>query len=196
MLYKNPDTTGTYSFHYFKMGDDKLFFSHYHRSRGKIFKALSYTTLNSERSFSLKDFLYYSNNDSISFNVELLNGDTVILKTNWNAPNGKVVAADINQLNKLIEIVPEYDITLRSVNRLGKEKITCIYRNSGKFVVMIFNREGEILKKIDFPEGKKSKLFFMNMIPTSEYTNFCISSFYHPDFWYQLSLKDLSREAN
>lgn len=191
MLFQNPDTTGTNAFQFGKLGDNKLIFHHFYSSRGKIYKALSYSTINNDHSFFLKSFLIYPNKSSINFSVEESIGDTVILKTNWNAPNGKVLIADINQVNQPVEIVPEYDITLRSVNKLGKNKIACIYRNNGSFMVLVFDIKGTLLKKIDFPEGKKVNYFYEND-PEASYTDFSISSFYHPDLWYRLSLEDLT----
>ncbi|MDY6801055.1 MAG: prolyl oligopeptidase family serine peptidase [Bacteroidota bacterium] len=90
-----------------------------------------------------------------------------------------------------MNFIPEYDITLRRVDRLGKDKLSCIYRNDGVFVALIFNLKGELLKMIEFPEGEKVNYLY-EYDSIVEYTNFCVSSFYHPDIWYQMSLNDLS----
>ncbi len=191
LLYRNPDVTGTNYFGYSNMDDEKLFFHHFYYTKGKVYKALSYASLNGGESFLLKHFLIYPNEESIKFGIEALFSDTVVLYTNWNAPNGKVLAANINEVNKPFELIPEYDIRLREVNKFGKDKLACIYRKDGKFMVMIFNLEGKLLKKINYPEGKKVRYFYENNTEV-EHTDFCISSFYHPDIWYQISLKDLS----
>jgi len=191
LLYKNPDESGTNYFRYANMNDEKLFFHHLYYSKEKTYKALSSATLNGGESFVLKHFLIYPNEETIAFGIEALFGDTVILYTNWNAPNGKVLASNINEVNKLIELIPEYDIRLRETNKLGKDKLACIYRKDGKFMVLIFDLKGKLLKKIDYPEGKKVRYFYENNQGV-DYTDFCISSFYHPDIWYQLSLNDLS----
>lgn len=189
LLFQNPDTTGTNSFRYFEF-DDKLFFYHFYKYKGKLLRALSVDNFNPE-TFFLRNFLIYPSGDSISLLIEEVFGDSVILKTNWNAPNGRVLLSSINQLNKVIEIIPEYDVVLRNVNRLGKDNIACVYRNDGSYSVLIFNLAGELLRKIDFPEGKKVNYFYENDLE-AEYTDFSISSFFHPDLWYQLSLKDFS----
>lgn len=191
LLYQNPDISGANSFRYQKLGDDRLFFKHFYLSRGKIYKALSYAELATEESFLLHNFLVYPNSDSVNFYLQAFTGDTVYLKTSWNAPNGKLMVANINQRNKLAELVPQYDMVLRQVNRLGKDKLACIYRKDGQFVALIYNLAGELLRKIDFPEGKKVNYLFEND-PNATYTDFCVSSFYHPDLWYRLSLTDLS----
>jgi len=191
ILYQNPDTTGTNDFSYFKQDSTKLFFYHFYKSRGKNYKALSYATINKDKSFFLNNFLVYPNSDSISFQIEELFGDTVILKTTWDAPNGKLMKANINQRNKMEALVPEYDTPVRSVNRLGKDKIACIYADSGKYLVLIYNLDGKLLKSLDFPVGKKVDYFY-EYSSDVDYTDFCVSSFFHPDIWYQLSLKDFT----
>ncbi|MBN4085381.1 S9 family peptidase [Flavobacteriaceae bacterium AH-315-B10] len=189
LLYQNPDSTITNSFRYFKL-KDKLFFYNTYRYRGKIYKALSASTNNPDSLF-LKKFLIYPNDDAINVKIDEVFGDSVVLKTNWNAPNGRVLLSNINELNKPVEIIPEYDVVLRSVNRLGKDKIACTYRNENKYLALIFDLEGNLLKRIDFPEGKKVNYLYENDEKV-EYTEFSVSSFYHPDLWYQLSLKDLT----
>lgn len=191
MLYQNPDTTGAYRFRYFKQDSTKLFFYHQYQSKGKIYNAVSYGNINENKSVFLKNFLLYPKSDSIGFKIEELFGDTAILSTTWDTPNGKLMTANINQLNSLEKLVPEFDVPMRSANRLGKDMIACTYRNDGQYFVLIFNLQGELLKKIDFPFGKSVKSFYEND-PEAEYTDFCISSFYHPNIWYQLSLKDFS----
>ena len=189
LLYKNPDTTGTNSFHYFK-SKDKLFFYHSFKYRGTLYRALS-SSVNHPDSLDLKKFLIYPNDNAIDLEIEKVIGDSVLIKTNWDAPNGRVLLSDINELNKPKEIIPEYDVILKTVNRLGKDKIAGIYRNENKYLALIFDLEGNILKKMDFPEGKKVNYLSENNEKV-EYTNFSISSFYHPALWYQLSLKDLN----
>ena len=190
VLYQNPDTTGTNAFNYGKV-EGKIFFYHFYKQKsGKVLKAISYANMD-PKVFVLNNFLIYPNTSSINISIEEVFGDSAIIKANWNSPNGKVLIANINKLNNLVEFIPEYDVSLRSVNRLGKDKIACIYRNEGAFVVLIFNLSGELLKRMDFPQGKKVNYFFENSKDV-EYTDYCISSFFHPDLWYQLSLKNLT----
>ncbi len=187
LLFENPDKTGTNSFDCLKIGD-QLFLDHWYERNGQIFKAFSVSDINTN-SFSFKNFLIYPNN--VTLRIEKIFGDSVVLYTTWNSPHGRVLLANINEPNKLSEFIPEYDVILKSINRLGKDKIACVYRTEGQYLALIFNMSGELLKKIDFPEGKKVNYFFENS-PDAEYTDFCLSSFYHPDLWYQLSLNDLT----
>ena len=189
VLYKNPDTTGASYFTCFKV-KEQLFFNHYMKVRNKTYRALSTVNLTPE-TFYLSQFLLYPNSEDIDLGVEAVFGNTVILNTNWEAKNGRVLAADISKLNQVSELVPEYDILLTNVNKLGKDKIACIYEDQGQNIVLIFDLKGELLRKIDFPKGKKLNAFYENS-DAAEYTDFCVSSFYHPNIWYQLSLTDFT----
>lgn len=192
MLYENPDTTGTNSFSFFEL-KDKLFFKHYLDVRGKTYNALSIANIKPE-SFYLFKFLVYPNQKDIHMFIEELEGNMVLLNTNWEAPNGRVLRADITQLNKVSQLIPQYDVLLTDVNKLGKDKIACVYFDKGKNTALIFDSEGVLLKTIDFPEGKKLNNFYENE-DAATHTDFSISSFYHPEIWYQLSLTDLTFKA-
>lgn len=189
LLFQNPDTTGTNSFSYFKL-EDKLFFKHLYNVRGKTYKALSIGNVQPE-SFYLTKFLLFPNSDNINISISAMFGDNVILNSNWSAVNRRVLMADITKLNKVSELIPEYDIPLKRVNKLGKDKIACVYSNKGADVALIYDLEGKLLRKIEFPVGKKLNYFFENDNDAT-HTNFSISSFYHPMIWYQLSLSELT----
>lgn len=188
LLYKDPDAIKTESFRMYEKDDVKFLF-HSYLNKGNVYKAISrFTYENTD--FSLKNFLIYPNDESIDLNVEFFIGDTAYIRSNWNAPNGMVLKATTNQLNTLEELVPEYDVILWDVDLLGKDKIACTYRNKGVYSVLIFNNLGKMLKIFDFPEGKKVNDFY-EYDEDVEYTEFSLSSFYHPDLSYQLSLNDL-----
>ena len=189
VLYINPDSSGTTLFRYFKL-KDKLFFYDFYNHNGKIYNTISVSD-STYSNLSLKKFIIYPDDEGIEISVEELFDDTVVLKTNWNAPNGRVLLSDLNNPNNPKEIVPEYDVILKEVNRLGKDKIACIYKNGNKDLALIYDLEGNLLKKIDFPEGKKLHNFYEKNEDV-EHTDFYVSSFYHPNLWYQLSLKDLT----
>ena len=189
LLYQNGDTSGTNRFSYFKL-NEKLFFKHYYTVRGTIYRALSVANINPE-SFYLTNFLLYPNTPGLYVSVEELFGNTAILNTNWEATNGRVLSADITELNKVSELIGEYDILLTNVNKLGKDKLACVYTDKGKNIALIFNMSGELLRKIDFPEGKQLNYFYENE-DNATHTDFCVSSFFHPKIWYQLNLSDLT----
>jgi len=189
ILYENIDPTGTNDFNFYKL-DDKLIFNHHILHQNKVVNVLSVSEIEIDN-FFMKKFLYYTNSGIRTMKVEELFGNNAIIKTDMNAPNGKVLLADITKLNKPVALIPEYDIVLREVNRLGNDKIACIYRDESHSFVMIYDLNGELLKTIDISEGKKINNLYESDKEAS-HTDFSISSFYHPELWYQLSLDDLS----
>ncbi|MCL6296431.1 prolyl oligopeptidase family serine peptidase [Jejuia spongiicola] len=189
LLYINSDNTGVNSFRFVK--NNELLFLYNSFKRGKnTYMALSIGDVNSGY-LELKPFLIYPSQDNIRVKINEVFGDKVVLKTNWGASNGRVLIVDLNKPNQPKELVPEYDIILKEVNRLGKDKIACVYRDNNRSLILIYSLNGELLKKIDFPEGKKVNYFYEEN-ENVKYTDFSVSSFFHPDLWYQLSLDDLT----
>lgn len=186
--YQNPDPSGTNSF-WFGKEEEHLFLYHHYTHGGTTYKALSYAVDSS--GFFLKNILVYPNEDSTVISIESIKGDTVIMSTNWGAPKGRVLGIKLNEANQPFELVPEFDFVLQQVNKLGKNHFACIYRNDAQNLALIFNSKGEFVKRIDFPEGKKLNYFYENSDKVS-YTDFSVSSFFHPPLWYQLSLDDFS----
>lgn len=188
LIYTNPDTTGTNRFDYV-IYDNTLFIYHYLKYKNTFYKAISYIKLNSETLFP-KNFLIYPNEENVHLSIVRTSNDSIWLKTNWNAPNGKVLLANINTPYKLDEFVPEYDMVLEKVNPLGKNKLALIYLHKGQNIALIYNFQGALLKKIDFPIGKKLRYFYET--EDVSYTNFSVSSFFHPDLLFQINLIDLN----
>ena len=188
VLYYNPDTTGSYSFYYFK-SNDRFFFYHYYKYKGKWLKALSVSDINPD-CFFLRNFLIYPNSDTVELNISIIRGDSVFINTSWGAPNGRVLLANVNKLNQLSEFIPEYDIVLESFSILGKDKYVGLYRNNGRNIALFFDRHGKMIKKLSFPVGKRVSQLYENDT-SATYTKFSVSSFYVPKQWYRLSFKDL-----
>lgn len=188
ILYQNQDTTGTDVFEFYSL-EEKIFINAPLKIRNNKIRVLSIAQTNSE-SFYLKNILAYPNIDSLEMQVIDLYGDSILVTTNWNAPNGKVLALDINQPNKLLEVIPELDITLWDVKKLGRNKVACTYRKYGNYMTLIFSMNGEFLKEMPFASGKKVDWFAEGEDET-ERAIFSVSSFYHPPLWYQMTLNDL-----
>jgi prolyl oligopeptidase len=187
LLYTNPDTTGTNPFRY-TIEDGKLFIYHFLKSRNTYYNAISCADLSSTPFFP-RNFIVYPNEENIRLSVVHTSNDSVWLKTNWNAPNGMVLLANVNTPNKLSEFVPQYDMVLEQVNQLGKDKLALIYLHNGQNIALIYNHKGELLKKIDFPKGKRVRYFYE--VDDVSHTHFSVTSFFHPDLLYQISLSDL-----
>lgn len=188
LLYTNPDTTGTNPFGY-TIQDGKLFVYHFLKSRDNFYKAISCADLNA-KTFFLKNFLVYPNDENIRISVVHTSNDSVWLRTNWDAPNEMVIMARLNEPNKLTEFAPQYDMVLDEVNPLGKNKLALIYLHNGQNIALVYNLQGELLKRIDFPKGKKVRNFYED--EDVSHTDFKVSSFFHPDLLYQISLQDLT----
>ncbi len=188
LIYTNTDTTGTNNFS-FNIFNDKLFIYHFINLKGTYYKTISCASLNSVNFFP-KNFLVYPNLESVNLSVVHTSNDSVWLLTNWNAPNRMLLLANVNVPNKVSEFVPEYDMVLEKVNKLGKNKLALVYLQNGQNIVLVYDFKGKLLKKFDFPKGKKVNYFYDGY--DVEHTHFTVSSFYHPELLYQLSLTDLT----
>lgn len=189
LLFINPDITGKHIFRFGKI-NDKLFFYNPSVQKDLVYRTIAVATVTTN-AVDFTDFIVYPNENNIELAVEVVFGDKILIKTNWDAPNGRVLLADLNNPNQPIEIIPEYDVMLKYVNQLGKDKFVCVYKNGNSELALIFDLEGKLLKRIDFPEGKKVNYLYENK-ESAEFTDFCVSSFYHPELWYQLSLTNLT----
>lgn len=192
IIYKNPDTSGTNNFK-FEIEDKKLRLYHYLKAKGNLYRAISIADLEKEY-FQPRRFLVYSSEEGTELSICHTKNDSIFLKTTLGAPHGKVLLANLNQPNQLSEFIPEYDIDLQYVNKLGKDKLACVYLKDGQNIALIFNLKGELLKKIDFPKGKKLNYFYETS-DEAEFTSFSISSFFHPSTRYQISLTNLDFKA-
>ncbi|UII22361.1 alpha/beta fold hydrolase [Fulvivirga ligni] len=189
VVYTNPDISGVNSLHYFKSGENEVILSHPIKYRG-LWKR-TFSTVNMEgESFLPKPFFILPSNTS--FDIECIFGDSVVMKTDMNAPKHKIVIALKNEVNKIFEIVPEYMDNLVTVNRLGKDKIAGIYSLNGKYTVLVFDLNGKILKRYSFAEGKKVSGFYAD--EDQDYAYYYVSSFYHPSIKFRIKLSDLSAE--
>jgi len=154
---------------------------------------LSTVSLNDETSFIPKNFLVYPSSQEANFNLEAVFGDTLMLSTTSGARNGRVVKANINQENQLTEVIPQFDLPLINVLKIDGNKIAAIYADKGTNMALVFNTQGKLLKRIEAPEGK-----YLSDIGLDEsrsgYLTFKISSFYHPELTFHLSLDNLELE--
>jgi prolyl oligopeptidase len=83
-------------------------------------------------------------------------------------------------------------MVLDYVNELGKNKLALVYLYNGQNIALIYSHQGDLLSRIDFPKGKMLSGFYEE--DDVSHTNFSISSFFHPNLNYQISLNDLSFE--
>ncbi len=191
VLYTNPDTEGISSA-YFTIKENKLFVSHYQKSREKLYHLLSFADLDQE-AFFLNPFLTIQDSTQSRWEIAYILKDSVYLKTDWNAPNGRILIANIYKPNSLFEVVPEDDGILERISPLGKNKFACTYFKDGRHIAMIYNKRGDLLKKLRFAVGKKINYLYEYDTSVNR-TNFSLTSFYHPPLHYQISLESLEVE--
>ena len=79
-------------------------------------------------------------------------GDTLYLGTNWNAPNGRVLAVDLKNPGRehWREVIPESDSVIEAVQPLGG-RLFVEYLEHVRSVVKIFDTDGKRIRDIAFP---------------------------------------------
>ena len=79
-------------------------------------------------------------------------GDTLYLGTNWNAPNGRVLAVDLKNPGRehWREVIPEGDSVIDGVQPIGG-RLFVEYLENVRSVVKIFDPEGKHVRDISFP---------------------------------------------
>jgi prolyl oligopeptidase len=95
-------------------------------------------------------------NDLDAWTMAFVVGDTLYIQTNWEAPNGRLLAADPENPSRenWKEIIPESDIVMQGliapVTFVG-EKIFVNYLKDVKSQVVIFEPDGTRVGEISFP---------------------------------------------
>ncbi|WP_282035845.1 prolyl oligopeptidase family serine peptidase [Saccharicrinis aurantiacus] len=193
VLFINPDKNDQNNFSFSGISD-RLFIKRYQYVNNKIFQSHAFAN-DSIENFSIKDFIIFPNKNNTLVSIEEVIGDTVLLKTNIEAPNWRIMKANINTLNDVKEIIPEYDVTLKNVNYLKSNRLACTYIKNAESFVMIFDLSGQLLKKMDFPVGKTVNFISNEDEENPKYAKYIVSSFYHPPLTFKISLEMLKTEA-
>jgi prolyl oligopeptidase len=190
LLYRNPDTTGNNMFTAKKLDENRLYMDYNIYSRGIKYNALGFADISKPESIYFRNFLVYPDNSELEYRREFIQGDTIFLWTNQHAPNGKLVATNINQKNKLFEIVPESYLLLDHCNPLG-DKLACVYKEDRSQRVIFYDSKGNFIKLAEVEAGQKINYLY-EFERKARRTEISISSFFAPDIWYWLNLDDLS----
>lgn len=114
----------------------------------------------------------------------LIGGDQCFLYTNWNAPNGKVLVADLKNPDRRNwrELVPESSAIMNSVSLAGGA-VAVNYLENVKSKVTIFSSAGKALRDIQFPAlGTVTELFGRWNSPEAFYV---FTSFVQPPATYR-----------
>lgn len=101
------------------------------------------------------DFVTVVDNYELNHDVLDNDGDKLIIYTNLDAPNGKLVTVDVNNPSpeNWTDLIPETENVLSPA--IGGDKIFATYLQDAVSVVKQYNREGELEREIDLP-GKGS----------------------------------------
>lgn len=85
--------------------------------------------------------------------LEYFIGDTILIKTDWNAPKGKVYITDVNQPQRehWREFIPETDDLLNMIHPING-KIYANYLHNAHTKIKIFELNGEYLRDIPLPD--------------------------------------------
>lgn len=78
--------------------------------------------------------------------------DRLLVSTNEEAANKRLVLYDSRGLNKHSELVPEQKEILQECAMVGK-KIICLYSQDMTYQSVVYSPEGKILDRISYPEG-------------------------------------------
>jgi len=102
-------------------------------------------------SFSDKPIFPVVNNIDARFEGQI-EGDTLFLQTNWNAPKGRILV--VNPENPAQEnwreIIPESDAVLQGFSGAGR-KLFLSYLEDVKTKVLVFEPDGSKIREISFP---------------------------------------------
>ncbi len=81
-----------------------------------------------------------------------MGGDKVFIQTNWEAPNGRIFAADIDNpaMENWKEIIPETDAVMEGMSLAGG-KIFVNYLENVASTVKVFEPDGSFVRDIAFP---------------------------------------------
>jgi prolyl oligopeptidase len=90
----------------------------------------------------------FDNNHSVIDN----DGSRLIIRTNLNAPNGRIVEADVSKptVDNWKDIIPEAEHTIQSVSTAGR-KLFVSYLKDAKTQVKQFDNKGKFEREIELP---------------------------------------------
>ncbi len=148
--------------------NDKMVFEHPSDDdlwvMGKINEDQQYLFLTMLKSTMPENLLYYRKLDSDDefipiidelkhqYSVLGVDGTIIILETNEDAKNGKLISIDLNDLSKSNwkTVVPEAEFPLE-YSLLSNNHIITVYNEDVKHVVKVFSLKGEFIKNINLP---------------------------------------------
>lgn len=79
-------------------------------------------------------------------------GDSLFIQTNWNAPKGRILAADLKNpaRDHWREVVPETDAVIEGDSAVGG-KLAVLYTKNATSLVRLFEPSGKFLRELPLP---------------------------------------------
>jgi prolyl oligopeptidase len=123
-----------------------------------------------------------------------IGGDTLFLQTDWKAPNGRVLAVDLNNPNRenWKEIVPTSSAAIEGLSLVGG-KVFINYLENVNSRVSAFSPEGELNRSISFPSLGSVSGIYGRWNRSEAFFNF--SSFHIPPTIYRYDSETGSQEV-
>lgn len=141
---------GSIQFH--PLDSDKIVILYYTKTeKGKTASVVAYFKPDSMQN-GIKEFIITPHTGFNELTVVGTEGDKFLVHSTFKAPNGRVMLYDADKVNSGRVLIEQFKQPLRFVNNL-KDRIFCIYYDMGKFLPIVFDTEGKLLKKLDIPDG-------------------------------------------
>ncbi len=127
------------------------------------------------------------------FSAEI-GGDTLFLQTNWKAPNGRILAADLKhpERDKWREIIPEGKAVIERFSTAGG-RLFVRYLENVVSRVKVFEPDGGLVREIAFPDLGSVGAAFGRWDSSEAY--FAFSSFHIPPTIFRYDVKEGGREV-
>lgn len=122
----------------------------------------------------LKEFIVTPYNAFSPFRIIGMQGGSFLTLSTFKAPNGQLILYNPHKVNDGRVIIEQFAQPMRYANNL-KDKIFCVYYDMGKFLPIVFDTTGKVLKKIDVPDGFSVSGF--NYTINDSVTLYTLSSF-------------------
>ncbi|MDG1296201.1 MAG: prolyl oligopeptidase family serine peptidase [Saprospiraceae bacterium] len=191
VLYRMSPNANGKNFNFFRK-KSKLFISQPIKRGNAEFTVYSVTEFNAD-TFRLRNLLTMPNKEGLEFTIAEVDNQYLYFRTNWAAPNQRIVRLDLINPKQPENFIVEYDVLLTEFQKVSDNVFAGNYRNGGKEIILFFDGAGNFIKKMAFLDGEKVSNFW-SIEEKSDKVYFSVSSFLYPKMTYSLSLKDFSLE--
>ncbi len=134
--------------------------------------------------------LYYK----VDFNINIIDNidDKLIATTYKNSNNGMLIKLDPKQPSKWETIAPDYSSAIILKVIPFSDRIVTVYQSDQKPILVIFDYNGNVLFKLDFPEGTSIGGFSGNK--TDKELLFYLQSYTVPKVVYEFNIETFEKK--